>query len=174
MTVVFKKIFAILIVMSMCSVSFAVSPNQIYPQVDISQETLLVIMLVLLLLFLVAGVMFIVSQQKLATNLTTANGEQKIHGIWFWTQLIPLWNIVALIVTQVKINEQYKIFMHNHSSQSVGYSITLFYWYLGLSLVGLVPIVGVFASLASMIVFIMFWVKMSKATKQINAILDVL
>jgi hypothetical protein len=51
------------------------------------------------------------SQQKLATSLTKANDVPNINGAWFWTQLIPLWGFVALIVSQVKINDQNVVFI---------------------------------------------------------------
>jgi heme/copper-type cytochrome/quinol oxidase subunit 2 len=159
-------------VIGLCSVAFADMQNQTPLNDIVSQEVMIVILLALIVVFFAVGVLFIMSQKKLSNSLTNANDTPKIHGAWFWTQLIPLWNIIALVVSQVKVNGQYKIFMQNHSSESVGYSINLLYWYLGLSFVGMIPIIGVLASLASMVVFLIFWSKMSKATKQINAILE--
>ncbi len=170
-----KKIIVYIVsVMGLYSVVFAVPQEQVPLNSIVSQDVSVIVLIALIIVFFAVGVLFIISQQKLANSLTNANDTPKIHSAWFWTQLIPLWNIIALLVSQVKVNEQYKIFIQNHSSESVGYSINMLYWCLGLSLVGIIPIIGVLSSLASMVVFVIFWSKMSKATKQINAILEVL
>ena len=167
-----KIMLCIVSVMGICSVALANQQNQVPLNDIVSQEIEVVALVALIIIFFATGILFIMSQQKLSNSLTNANDTHKIHSAWFWTQIIPLWNIVALVVSQVKINDQCKIFMQNHNSEGVGYSITLLYLYLGLSVVGMIPIIGVLASIASLVVFIVFWVKMSKATKQINAILE--
>ncbi|OIN83498.1 hypothetical protein [Francisella sp. TX07-6608] len=62
---------------------------------------------VIIIASFVISVLFILSQQKLVNNIAKANNtSNKIDRAWLWTQLIPVWTYIALVITAVKLDEQ--------------------------------------------------------------------
>ncbi|XSZ47701.1 hypothetical protein ACP8HZ_05175 [Francisella noatunensis] len=85
---------------------------------SISPETVMLIIQIctvaLIITSVVISILFILSQQKLAKALVTANSAEQIHLAWLWTQLIPIWSYMALVVTAVKLGEQTKLYNQTH------------------------------------------------------------
>ncbi|API87289.1 hypothetical protein [Francisella uliginis] len=126
----------------------------------------IIIFLIFFAIYIFISVRYIMSQQSLSNAYSDANQTDKISGAWFWTQLVPLWNMVAIIVCVTKISEQAKTFSKNTGATAI-YNPTLFYCYFGISFLSMIPLIGLVAILASFILWIIFWVNLSSSKKQV-------
>ncbi|QEO56918.1 hypothetical protein [Francisella marina] len=139
---------------------------------SISPETMMLIIqiciVVLIITSLIVSVLFILSQQKLAKALVTVNTGEQIHPAWLWTQLIPIWSYIALVVTAVKLDEQTKLYNQTHEKK-LKFKASLIYWYVGLTLLNVVPVINIIVGIATIIIFIIIWANITKSTKIITA-----
>ncbi|AEI36289.1 hypothetical protein [Francisella salina] len=139
---------------------------------SISPETMMLIIqicaVVLIITSLIVSVLFILSQQKLAKALVTVNSGEQIHPAWLWTQLIPIWSYIALVVTAVKLDEQTKLYNQTHEKK-LKFKASLVYWYVGLTLLNVVPVINIIVGIATIVIFIIIWANISKSTKIIIA-----
>lgn len=139
---------------------------------SISPETVMLIIQIctvaLIITSVVVSILFILSQQKLAKALVTANSDEQIHLAWLWTQLIPIWSYIALVVTAVKLDEQTKLYNKTHPKK-LKFKASLVYWYVGLSLLNIVPVINIIAGIATIVIFIIIWANITKSTKIITA-----
>lgn len=69
-----------------------------------------------LLLFII-GIFFLISQSAFAKSMQTSNPLNNTNGVWIWTQLIPIWSLIAIPVTLMKLNAQFKAYMNEHNLQ---------------------------------------------------------
>lgn len=141
-------------------------------QNSISPETMMLIIQIcivaLIITSLIVSVLFILSQQKFAKALVTINSGEQIHPAWLWTQLIPIWSYIALVVTAVKLNEQTKLYNQMHEKK-LKFKASLVYWYVGLTLLNVVPVINIIVGIATIIIFIIIWANITKSTKIITA-----
>ncbi|AJI56320.1 putative membrane protein [Francisella philomiragia] len=141
-------------------------------QDSISPETMMLIIQIcivaLIITSLIVSVLFILSQQKLAKALVTINSSEQIHPAWLWTQLIPIWSYIALVVTAVKLDEQTKLYNQTHEKQ-LKFKASLIYWYVGLTLLNLVPVINIIVGIATIVIFIIIWANITKSCKVITA-----
>lgn len=133
------------------SLSIAIAADYNNPQASTIAALLpSIVGLIFLALLIFIAVRYIISQQSLSNAYSDANQTDKISGAWFWTQLIPLWGMVAIIVCVTKISEQAKTFSQN-TGVKTAYNPTLFYCYFGISFLSIIPLIGLVAILASFI-----------------------
>ncbi|MBK2295762.1 hypothetical protein IBE33_02360 [Francisella philomiragia] len=141
-------------------------------QNSISPETMMLIIQIcavaLIITSLIVSVLFILSQQKLAKALVTINSGEQIHPAWLWTQLIPIWSYIALVVTAVKLDEQTKLYNQTHEKK-LKFKASLVYWYVGLTLLNVVPVINIIVGIATIVIFIIIWANITKSTKVITA-----
>lgn len=139
---------------------------------SISPETMMLIIQIcivaLIITSLIVSVLFILSQQKLAKALVTINSGEQIHPAWLWTQLIPIWSYIALVVTAVKLDEQTKLYNQTHEKK-LKFKASLVYWYVGLTLLNVVPVINIIVGIATIVIFIIIWANITKSTKVITA-----
>ncbi|MEY8714429.1 hypothetical protein AB9G26_03980 [Francisella philomiragia] len=139
---------------------------------SISPETMMLIIQIcivaLIITSLIVSVLFILSQQKLAKALVTINSSEQIHPAWLWTQLIPIWSYIALVVTTVKLDEQTKLYNQTHEKK-LKFKASLVYWYVGLTLLNVVPVINIIVGIATIVIFIIIWANITKSTKVITA-----
>ncbi|MBK2258813.1 hypothetical protein [Francisella philomiragia] len=139
---------------------------------SISPETMMLIIQIcivaLIITSLIVSVLFILSQQKLAKALVTINSSEQIHPAWLWTQLIPIWSYIALVVTAVKLDEQTKLYNQTHEKK-LKFKASLVYWYVGLTLLNVVPVINIIVGIATIVIFIIIWANITKSTKVITA-----
>ena len=140
-------------------------------QNSISPETMMLIIqiciVVLIITSLIVSVLFILSQQKLAKALVTINSGEQIHPAWLWTQLIPIWSYIALVVTAVKLDEQTKLYNQTYEKK-LKFKASLVYWYVGLTLLNVVPVINVIVGIATIVIFIIIWANITKSAKIIT------
>lgn len=122
---------------------------------------------VVLIVTVVLNILFLMAQSAFAKSMKLANKDKETSSVWIWTQLIPLWNLVAIPITLLKINEQYKTYvLENDSLQVESYSSTWgWVWYISSILSIFFPILG----LVSLVGLIGFWIHVSKVKKSIEA-----
>lgn len=141
-------------------------------QNSISPETMMLIIQIctvaLIITSLIVSVLFILSQQKLAKALITVNSGEQIHPAWLWTQLIPIWSYIALVVTAVKLDEQTRLYNQTHEKK-LKFKASLVYWYVGLTLLNIVPVINIIVGIATIVIFIIIWANITKSTKIITA-----
>ncbi|KFJ43609.1 hypothetical protein IBE48_05690 [Francisella philomiragia] len=139
---------------------------------SISPETMMLIIQIcavaLIITSLIVSVLFILSQQKLAKALVTINSGEQIHPAWLWTQLIPIWSYIALVVTAVKLDEQTKLYNQTHEKK-LKFKASLVYWYVGLTLLNVIPVINIIVGIATIVIFIIIWANITKSTKVITA-----
>ncbi|WP_246572798.1 hypothetical protein [Francisella salimarina] len=137
-------------------------------QNSISPETMMLIIQIctvaLIITSLIVSVLFILSQQKLAKALITVNSGEQIHPAWLWTQLIPIWSYIALVVTAVKLDEQTRLYNQTHEKK-LKFKASLVYWYVGLTLLNIVPVINIIVGIATIVIFIIIWANITKSTK---------
>lgn len=124
--------------------------------------------LVFLVLSLVVTILFIMSQKKLADKFQNINETDKISSVWLWTQLIPLWGYIALVVTAVKLDEQNKIYAKNKGIEKGPFKVSYVYWYVGMILASLIPVINIITIVANLVLFIFVWVNISKSAKALS------
>ncbi len=138
---------------------------------SISPETMMLIIQIcavaLIITSLIVSVLFILSQQKLAKALFTVNSAEQIYPAWLWTQLIPIWSYIALVATAVKLDEQTKLYNKTHKKK-LKFKASLVYWYVGLTLLNVVPVINIIAGIATIVIFIIIWANITKSTKIIT------
>ncbi|AEB27822.1 hypothetical membrane protein [Francisella cf. novicida Fx1] len=122
---------------------------------------------VMIIASFVISVLFILSQQKLVNNIAKANNTtNKIHGAWLWTQLIPIWTYIALAITAVKLDEQCKAYEAKYTIK-LKFKAPFVYWYIGMTILNLVPILNIVTTIVSLVLFIVVWSNISNTTKEL-------
>lgn len=92
--------------------------------------------------------------------------ETKIHKAWVWTQLIPLWSIIGLLVLNIKLESATRAIENrcNLSNKDIKYPYMLG-WLVSLGfLYAWIPLVG---KIVFFVFAVTYWVKISSTTKQI-------
>ncbi|GAB4223035.1 MAG: hypothetical protein Kow0076_5090 [Francisella sp.] len=141
---------------------------------DINPELMLLIIkisiVVLIITSLVVSVFFILAQQKLSKYLSVINKNEKINPLWLWTQLIPIWSYIALIVTAIKLNDQIKLYNQLYEHKLV-FKISIIYWYVILSFLSLMPltmVLNIVIAITTIILFVLIWSNISKLNNKIK------
>lgn len=116
-------------------------------------------------------IFFLISQSSFAKSMRLKNRDKETSSIWIWTQLIPIWNFIAIPVTLIKLNEQFNTYILENdllnSSTIKSYNNTWgWVWYIG----SVVSIFIPFAGLISFIGVIGFWIHISNIRKSLITI----
>ncbi len=112
-------------------------------------------------------VIFLMSLSKLVDSIRIYDSlETKIHKAWVWTQLIPLWSIIGLLVLNIKLESATRAIENrcNLSNKDIKYPYMLG-WLVSLGfLYAWIPLVG---KIVFFVFAVTYWVKISSTTKQI-------
>lgn len=122
----------------------------------------------LLILALIAiTIFYLLSLDKLVKTVRTVDDSFTfISRVWVWTQLIPLWNFVALIVYHVKMTNAIRALELKSElpKGEIKYPVVLG-WFSALgALYSWIPFIG---PLGYLVVWIIYWIKVSSTSKQI-------
>ena len=126
---------------------------------NIGPGEILIILFVVGLL-LIPGILFLLTLQKALERCSIDSRTTTPGSVWL--SLIPLFNIVWQFILVTRISESlHNEFTKRNISQDPepGKSIGIAYCVLGVC--GIIPFVGILASIASLICWIMYWVKIS-------------
>ena len=123
--------------------------------------------LLILIAAIVITIFFLVAQSSFVDTIRTSNPQVNTSKAWIWTQLIPIWSLVAIPVTLVKINAQFQAFVqeNNYTPEDIQYYTNIWGWiWYGANIVSIFfPIVGI----VSFVGIIGFWVHMNNVRKSI-------
>lgn len=111
-------------------------------------------------------VFFLISQSAFAKAMNVSNELKRTSSVWIWTQLIPIWSLIAIPVTLIKLNEQFNLYVseNNLSTELVSYNNTWgWVWYIGSIVSFFIPLAG----LISLVGVIGFWIHISKVRKSL-------
>ncbi len=130
--------------------------------------TELLILLIIIGVVLIPTVFYLLTLQKALLRCSEDNRTMKPVYVWF--QLIPIFNLVWSFVVVLNIAKSLKKEMEsramqtsNMPGQNVGLAMCI------LSVLSFVPHVGPFLGLASLIFWIIYWVKIARFSTQISA-----
>lgn len=113
---------------------------------------------------------FMLSLNKLVNIIRTDNLPQTfVSKIWVWTQIIPLWGFVALIVYNIKVDTAVRSLEteFNLPFKSITYPATIGWIVILGVLYSWIPVIG---TIVLLICMILFWVKVVATSKQIEGI----
>jgi len=134
-----------------------------------NQDLLLLIQIgAMIAISITIGILFLLSQHKLV-NTVRKNGvpETFINLAWVWTQLIPIWGFIAIIVYHVKMINAIRILEIENklSLNTLTYPVAVGWLYIFGFLYIWVPIIG---SIVYFVIFVIFWIKIVSVRKQIK------
>ena len=137
---------------------------------NISPEMLLYMLAGLIVLLfitvLLTSVFFILAQQKLIKRFRIVNHDApQINILWLWSQLIPIWSYIALIVTANHLKQQDAIFYKVQNKEKGRFKVNYTYLYVGSIILTMIPPISIIASLVNMVMFVVVWANISKTTK---------
>lgn len=124
-------------------------------------------LLVLLIPFLI-WVGFMLSLNNLVNVIRTDGLPQTfVSKIWVWTQIIPIWGFIALIVFNIKADTAVRALESDLKLpfKQIKYPATIGWIVILGVLYAWIPVVG---TLALIICMILYWVKVSSTSKQIK------
>lgn len=113
-------------------------------------------------IYFLITILFLLSQSSFAKAMKTKNEMKNTSGVWIWTQLIPIWSLIAIPITLIKLNEQFRVFSEENeltnSTEIKQYNNTWgWIWFGGSLLAIFVPFFGIVA----LIGIIGFWIHIS-------------
>ena len=120
----------------------------------------------------VLEIFFLLAQHNFAKTIATSNPELNTSPVWIWTQLIPLWSLIAIPVTLIKLNNQYQAFLIEKGLSPIELPFKIYWgwiWYGGMVLSIFIPIFGI----VSLVGLIGFWIHLNDLTKKTRAMLAV-
>jgi hypothetical protein len=133
------------------------------------------IQLLLLLLFLVPAILFLITQQN--TLRAVAKQNRKLEPGMVWLQLIPLFGMVYQFIVVSRISQSLQREFNSWGSDDsiLGYAdsesveignseptYALGIAYCTLFCCSIIPFLGPFASLAGLVCWIIYWVKLAE------------
>ncbi|WP_418184921.1 hypothetical protein ACNSOS_08255 [Aliarcobacter vitoriensis] len=124
------------------------------------------VLFIALCIFIVI-IFYLLSLDKLAKLIRDENNSITIiHRAWVWTQLIPIWSVVAIIVYHIKILEATKVLELNLSlpKNTIKYP-EIIGWVFALAfLYSWIPVIGAIVGCS---VWIIYWIRIILTSKQI-------
>ncbi|RBQ32644.1 hypothetical protein CRU92_02715 [Arcobacter sp. FW59] len=126
----------------------------------------ILVLLIALCVFIVI-IFYLLSLDKLVKLIRDENNSITIiHQAWIWTQLIPIWSVVAIIVYHIKMLEATKVLEIELNlpkntikyPEIIGWIFALAFLYSWIPKIGVV--LGAFA-------WIIYWVRIILTSKQI-------
>ena len=133
----------------------------------IEYELMVFLTIAIIAIILLPMIFFLLHLQKLLTRCKTA--DKMIPGL-VWLNLIPLFNFGWIFYTVSCVIDSLKIEFKSRDLEAddpqFGYSIGLAYCITWVC--SIIPVVGIFSSIASIILFIIYWVKTHKYSSQLD------
>lgn len=116
---------------------------------------------------LAVAVFFMLNLQKTIASCSREN--QAMDPAMVWLLLIPLFNFYWLFHVVMKIRDsltkEYQARSLDLAEVNESYNIGL--WYAIVSCISIVPILGWIASIAGIVLFIMYWIKTAEIRKKL-------
>jgi hypothetical protein len=119
-------------------------------------------LMVIMLFGFIITIFFIISQNRLIDAMAKDENSIPVNKAWTWTQLIPLWNYIALAVSISKLSNQYQEYVSKKGAPSTAFNPTMGWVYFVASVISL--FIG-FAWVVALIFWIVYWINISGTTK---------
>ncbi len=133
-----------------------------------------VLILILLYLILIGGIITvaILYMLTLSRALKKCKPEnQLMPPANIWLLFIPLFNIVWIFFVVTKVSDSLKLeFDSRGMAEDHDFSKGLGVGYASCNAASIIPVVGVLASLAGLVMWIIYWVKIKGFSKQLDTI----
>ena len=125
-----------------------------------------------LAVYLIVMIFFLITLRDALRAVSPENRRMEPGQVWLL--LIPLFNIIwqFFVVSRVAdslADEFWKRGIHGHEARP-GHGVGIAYCVLGLC--GWIPFLGTFASLAALICWIVYWVKIANYKSQLQSMLN--
>lgn len=124
------------------------------------------LVIVVLIVAIVVFILFLLTLSKFTDAVESQKPETLINKAWVWTQLIPIWGFIAMIVFHVKATAAVRAFEVelNEPFNSIQYPVVVGWFYVLAPLYAWIPFVG---GIASLVMFIIYWVQISSTSEQL-------
>ena len=127
----------------------------------------IVIILFTALIGIVVAVLYLLNLQNLLKRISVENRVVEPGNVWL--MLIPIFNLVYAFILYPKISESVKNeFLKRGLSDSGDYGKSLGTAMAVLGLCGFIPSLGGFAGIADLVIWIIYWVKMSEYKSKLS------
>lgn len=113
---------------------------------------------------------FMLSLNKLVNVVRTDSLPQTyVSKIWVWSQIIPFWGFIALIVYNIKMDTAVRALETELSLpfKSIAYPATIGWIVILGVLYTWIPVIG---ALILIVCMILFWIKVASTSKQIESL----
>lgn len=124
-------------------------------------------MFIIFLIMFVITIFFLLAQSSFAKTITTSNPMLNTSPVWIWTQLIPIWSLVAVPVTLLKLDAQFKAYIQEHNLTEADIKMYTnlwgWIWYGGTIVSFFIPLGGIVA----LVGLIGFWIHLNSVKKSI-------
>lgn len=128
--------------------------------IGIASVALVLIFLILIGGMITMGVLYLLNMQNLLKEIKPENRLVEPGNVWL--MFIPLFNIIYPFILYPKVCDSVRNeFESRGQSQQGDYGRSLGITIPILGICSVIPILGIFASIANLVLFIMFWVKLS-------------
>jgi hypothetical protein len=131
----------------------------------LDQEWLLVL-IVGVVIFLAIGILYLISLQNALTAISQENRKMSPGNVWLL--LIPLFNIVWIFIVIEAIGTSFKneyakhgVFSDGKPTYNIGLAMAI------LQICSFIPLLGTLASLAGLVCWIVYWVKVNENKNEI-------
>lgn len=125
------------------------------------------LMFFVFVLILIPGIFFILTLQRTLERCSPETRTTSPTSVWYL--LIPLFNIVWSFVLVIRISES----LHNEFTKrnitedpETGKKLGLAMCILGLC--GVIPVIGIVASIGALVLWIMYWMKISEYSNRLS------
>ena len=119
-----------------------------------------ILMLIVFAGAILIAVFYLLNLQNLLKQITPSNRQVEPGNVWL--MFIPLFNIIYPFILYPKITDSVKLEMESRGmaeqgdyGRGIGIALPV------LGLCGIIPVLGFLASIANLVLFIIFWVKMA-------------
>ena len=132
------------------------------------EEMLMTMVFGAVTVYLVVTILFLISQNSFAKEMKVKQKSLNIKSAWIWTQVIPIWSLVAIPVTLIRLNKQFIRYVEENNLQTDSslkfYTSTWGWIWFGGSIVSIVfqPFI-----IVSIIGLIGFWMHINSVKKSL-------
>ena len=128
--------------------------------------------LMIFALILIPYILFLVHLYKLLSKCKQENRDMEPGLVWL--NLIPVFNYGWIFYTVIKIRDALK---KEYSAQNLETDDTEFSFSIGLAYCitqacSIIPFLGLFSTIASLVLWIIYWVKTNNYSKQLDVIVE--
>ena len=133
----------------------------------LAANILFFIIFILFVLFL-PYIFFLIHLSKIFNKCSVKN--KKMDGGLVWLLLIPIFNIGWLFYVIIKLRDslQDEFKSRNFESDDPEFSFSIGLAYAITTACSIIPVFGIFCSLAAFILWIVYWIKINKYSTQLN------